>query len=417
MRPSPSFAKQVAHGNRRAFLRGSAGLFSLPVWGGRPADVQACPFNPPPRLETCVSHPVIIEALDMMRVGDDHLVRATAKGKETGFAVTNQHASYLHEMFKQRVAPFFIGKDARALAALVEGVFLHERNYKLVGVPLSCCVSWAEFALLDLLGRLADKPVWSLFADVPLRTRVPMYLSSTSRETTPEQEVDLFAQALDATGAQALKYKVGGRMSGNIDAAPARTERLIALMPQRLGDSLTYYADANGSFDVTKAVEVGRRLESHGVAIYEEPCPFEDYAATKQVTRKLRKITVAGGEQDHSYYRFTDIVRERVLDMLQPDLSYNGGLLRTQRVAQLAREAKLPVSPHCPQASTLMYTLHFAAFTPNLGPFQEFHLSLVERAPWYAPELRVTQGHLDIPTAPGFGWQLPPERLARAIPL
>ena len=106
-------------------------------------------------------------------------------------------------------------------------------------------------------------------------------------------------------------------------------------------------------------------LEAQKVAIYEEPCPFEDYAATKRVTQALRRIMVAGGEQDSSFYRFRDIVDGRVLDMVQPDLSYNGGFVRTVRVARLAERAKMPISPHCPNASTLMYTLHFAAFTPN----------------------------------------------------
>ena len=69
------------------------------------------------------------------------------------------------------------------------------------------------------------------------------------------------------------------------------------------------------------------------MAIFEEPCPFEDDEATRRVTAALRRIKVAGGEQDSSWYRFRDIVGKRVLDRVQPDLSYNGGSIRTTRVA------------------------------------------------------------------------------------
>jgi L-alanine-DL-glutamate epimerase-like enolase superfamily enzyme len=151
------------------------------------------------------------------------------------------------------------------------------------------------------------------------------------------------------------------------------------------------------------------------VAIYEEPCPFEDYESTRQVTAALKRIVVAGGEQDHSWYRFRDIVKGRVLDMVQPDLSYNGGFVRATRVARLAAQARLPISPHCPNASTMAYTLHFAAFTPNLGPFQEYHVNLARTRPWYAQDLKLKEGHLTIPEGAGFGFTLDPARLAKAV--
>jgi L-alanine-DL-glutamate epimerase-like enolase superfamily enzyme len=406
--------------SRRCLLRAAAGaglVGAIAPARGAPAPGAA---EPPGgrlfRLEAQLKSPVKIRSLELLRSGGRFFARATSAEGAMGFAVTNQHASHAGALFRERVAPFFAGKDARDVEALVDGVHLHDSNYKLVGVPFWSAVSWAEMSLLDLMGKLARKPVGELLGGKPLRREVPMYLSSTDRGTTPEEEVARFEELLEATGARAVKFKVGGRMSGNRDASAGRTDTLVKLARKRLGDRITLYADANGSFDSARGIEVGRLLEDHGVSIYEEPCPFEDYASTRQVTAALERITVAGGEQDHSYYRFRDIVKDRVLDMIQPDLAYNGGFVRTTRVARLAARAGLPISPHCPQPSTMLYTLHLAAYTPNLGPFQEIHVSAARAAPWFAPGLRLAKGALRIPAEPGLGITIPPDVLAAAVP-
>ena len=46
-----------------------------------------------------------------------------------------------------------------------------------------------------------------------------------------------------------------------------------------------------------QAIEIGKMLEDNGISHYEEPCPYWEYAQTKQVTEALN-IDVTGGEQD-----------------------------------------------------------------------------------------------------------------------
>ena len=43
-----------------------------------------------------------------------------------------------------------------------------------------------------------------------------------------------------------------------------------------LGITFVLYADANSSYDAAHAVPVGRLMEEHGYAFYEEPCEFDD---------------------------------------------------------------------------------------------------------------------------------------------
>jgi L-alanine-DL-glutamate epimerase-like enolase superfamily enzyme len=332
--------------DRRGFPRGALGAAAGPLPAPAEAAEPAPPDGPFFRLDRVSTTPVKIASVELLRHGKVHVVRSTSADGAVGLAVTNDRVEYLFPILQQLVMPYFAGKDARDLEALVDGVYVHRSNYKLAGLALWCCVGWVEFSLLDLLGQVSRKSVGDLLGGVR-RQEVPVYLSSLRRDTTPEQEVAWLGRRLQETGAKAVKLKVGGRMSRNEDAAPGRTGRLAELARKTFGDAVTIYADANGSYDARKAVEVGKMLQDHGVAFFEEPCPFEELEETRRVCAALT-VPVAGGEQDASLPRFAWMIANKVVRVVQPDVNYNGGFVRTARVARLAAAAGLPVTPHSP---------------------------------------------------------------------
>jgi L-alanine-DL-glutamate epimerase-like enolase superfamily enzyme len=345
--------------------------------------------------------PVAIASVDVLRWRGRDFVRATSTDGAVGIASTNGRP-YLWPILKAVVAPYFVGKDARDLVSLVEGVYTWRSNYKLAGLAFWNCVSHLEFSLLDMLGKMAGLPVCDLLGPV-LRREIPIYLSSMRRETTAEEEVDLLAERLAETGARAVKLKIGGRMSDNADAAPGRTEGLVSLARQRFGDDVAIYVDANGSYRAEKAIEIGQMLEANGVGFFEEPCPWQEYEAIKQVADAL-EMPVAGGEQDSSVAQFERMVRHRIVDLLQPDIAYAGGFIRSLRVAGIARRYGTPVTPHCSKADpNSAYMLHFAALVPNLGPYQEYRAKPQPKDWWQCPAFEVRDGVLPVPAGPGLG--------------
>lgn len=359
--------------------------------------------------------PVILETLHVLRVENKLLIQARTKDGATGYALANERLHYLLPILQELIIPYFIGKDVRDLDALIDGVYAHKSNYKLAGLAFWNCVGHVEFAILDLLGKLANQPVSALFGPV-LRTEIPIYLSSMRRDTTPAQEVAWVGERLAATNAKAVKLKIGGRMSSNADAAPGRTEQLVALARKTFGDEIAIYVDANSSYDAPTAISVGRMLEAHGVGWLEEPCPFEDYEATKAVADALT-MTVAGGEQDTNLHHFAWMIRNRGVDLVQPDLLYNGGMIRTLRVAQLAAEAGMAVAPHSPKNDPqAAYLLHFTSLVPNLGPHQEWRAVAPDAAAWYTPQYQVVNGRVAVPQAPGLGIDYDPQWMAKAQP-
>jgi L-alanine-DL-glutamate epimerase-like enolase superfamily enzyme len=349
-----------------------------------------------------VESPVLISSVEIVRAEGELFVRVTSKDGLTGITQANDRMENLHSMLNGMMVPFFTGKDARDLELLVDEVYRVNSHYKYAGMPFWNCVGHVEIALWDLLGKTAAKPVHALLGK-PVRTEVPVYLSSLTRETTPEQEAADLAQQLAETGARAVKIKVGGRMR-NTPEDEKRTRNLLPQLRKVLGNAITIYADANSSYTVEEGIAVGQFMEAHDVAIFEEPCPWEDYEANRRVTAALRKVKVAGGEQDSSGYRFRDIIQNRVYDVVQPDLYYNGGIIRGYRVGQLAAKAGMGIAPHSPKADPLEAPfLHLAAVLPNLEGFQEYPARPGKQPAWYTPHLLVKDGKLPVPTGPGLG--------------
>lgn len=354
-------------------------------------------------LELACSAPVIVKSIEVLRYAGAHLVRATSAEGAVGVATCNSRAPYFLPMLKELVIPAFIGRDARELESLVNEVYVYGNNYKYQGVPFWSCVAYVEASLFDLLGQVAGKAVGELVGGA-WRSEIPVYLSSSRRDTTPEQEVAWVGERLAETKARAVKLKIGGRMRHNADSLPGRTEQLVSLARRSWGDDLTLYADANGSYDHTRAIEVGHMLEDHGYAFFEEPCPFEQYEETRAVADAL-DIDVAGGEQDCNLGHYRVMIRERYVDVVQLDLMYNGGLIRALRVARMAAEAGMPITPHSPKFGPELATLlHFASVVRNTGPYLEFPAAQPRHGSWYAPAFTIREGGtIEVPTGPGLG--------------
>ncbi|MFC2076991.1 mandelate racemase/muconate lactonizing enzyme family protein [candidate division KSB1 bacterium] len=396
--------------NRRGFIKSVAGagaLAALPGCSGGDDKTEALTGRlneaaAAPVLSTAgIDSPVIIDSIELLRGNGDYFLHVKSRDGAEGVSLPNSRASYLYPILQRLVIPYFIGKDARALEDHLFAVYRYQSNYKLQGIALWCPLAWVEFAILDMLGRIAGKSFGELLGGV-VRREVPYYIASGNRDTTPEEEVDYLLDLVEETGAKAVKFRVGGRMSRNADSMPGRTEKLIPLARKILGDRIDIHADANSSYDPPKAIEVGRMLEDIEAVYFEEPCPFDHLEDTKKVADFLR-IPVAGGEQEYSGRRFRWMIANRGVDIVQPDLHYYGGLVRSIRVANMADLAGLPTTVHISGGFGFIYMLHFASRTTDIGAYQEYKRGIDKYRHWFDPELETADGAFKVPEGPGVG--------------
>ncbi len=345
--------------------------------------------------------PVVIDSIRLLKKDKDFLVHVRSRDGAEGVSLTDPGRAYLAPILKQLVIPFFFGKDARNLEDLLWELYRWNSNYKMYGLAFWVPQACVEFAILDMLGRIAGKPMGALLGDV-VRREVPFYVASGKRDTTPEQEVDYLRGLVEKSGAHAIKFRVGGRMSRNADAMPGRTDKLIALARKTFGDGIDIHADSNSSYDPPKAIEVGRMLEEIKAVYFEEPCPFDHLEDTKKVADALT-IPVAGGEQEYSDWRFRWMIANRAVDIVQPDLFYYGGMIRSVRVARMAGVAGMPTTVHISGGFGFVYMLHFASCIRDAGRYQEYKLGTEKYGAWFDPAILIKDGKMSVPSGPGVG--------------
>jgi len=358
--------------------------------------------------------PIRIRSVELLKAGKVFFTRVTSTDGVVGIARTKQIEDYV-PILLHKVAPFFTGKDVRDMERLVDEIY--HANYKMAGQPFWAPVAYVEQAAFDMFGKTVGKPVGELLGGVK-RKQIPVYLSGSVRETTAEQEVEIYRKALELSGAKAVKFKIGGRMSRNADAYPGRTEKMMALARKTFGDKVILYADANGSYNAAKAIEMGKMLQDLKCGFFEEPCPWEEFTETKRVADALA-IPIAFGEQDSSLWKFQWMIENRALDIVQPDINYCGGFIRAARVARMAQKAGLTIVPHNTQTgASAVNILQFASAIPNTGPYMEFPFrGKAENEGWFSPHFIVRHGALDVPSGPGLGIQFDPAFLAKAEPV
>ena len=255
-----------------------------------------------------------------------------------------------------------------------------------------------ELAILDLLGQVSGRPLGDLLGGVR-RREIAVCRASDHRGNVPEEELEYLQRVVAEDGAKAVRFRLGGRMRDD-ETTTTRDHALIRMTRKAFGEGVTLYADANGSFDVPKAVEIGRAMQEHGFSSYEEPVPFDDYEEPRQVAG-AHTIRIAGGEEEPSLRQFRWMIETGVWQVVQPDMFYFGGMTRAMRVARMADAAGPECTPHMSgRGLGFLYAAHFASCAPAHGPHQEYKGT--HELPVSSPP-RAEKGVVRAPSGPGLG--------------
>jgi L-alanine-DL-glutamate epimerase-like enolase superfamily enzyme len=359
------------------------------------------------------ANPVIIETLEMLRYESSFLCRVRSKDGAEGISVGHSELSTLFPIFLKRLQPYFIGQDARELDLILEKIYIYSFNFRYNGIALGLPLATIEFAILDMLGRIADKPVGQLIGEIH-NPEVAVYVATEFREKPLEEHFDLIKKAVAEYDAHALKVKVGYQYAGTKDihypGVPGKTEKLIPLLRQTYGNDMFLYADSNGYYDVKEAIRVGKLLEEYKYSYFEEPVMYDHFEDIKEVADALT-IPVANGEQDQSFVHFRWSIANNGLDIVQPDIYYFGGMIRSMKVALMADAFGKTIIPHMSGGGLgFLYDYIFVSAVPNAGAHHEFKgldTTVIFECP--TSPLKIVDGKIKVPTGPGMGVNFAPD--------
>ena len=356
--------------------------------------------------------PVVIDSIELLRYKDSFLCRVRSRDGAEGISVGHSGLDALYPIFLLKLKPFFIGKDARDLDLLLQKVFIYGFNFRYNGISLGIPLATIEFAILDMLGRMAHKTVGQLIGDIH-HDEVAVYQATEYRERSVEESLDLIQRDVAEFSAKAVKIKIGGLMFMTTDihavGPKGRTERIIPLVRKTFGDRMALYADANGNYSVEEAIRVGRLLQEYRYGFFEEPVMFDWREETRQVANAL-SLPIALGEQEYSLHGFRWLIANDAVQIVQPDNYYFGGMIRSMQVARMAAALGKTCTPHLSGGGLgFLYMMHFVSVLPNAAPHHEFKgLRTSVEFDCATSPLKVVDGKIQVPTGAGLGVDIAP---------
>lgn len=406
--------------NRRAFLKCTTALVAMNSLPRVPVLAAAGAIKYPylGRTEDYAEFKLIEPGRTITRVeswtqGAYGVVRITTNDGHEGWGqLSSYEPDITSTVLHRQVARHVLGSDPALIDSLVDRVI--DANMKFPWSYVCRALSGVDTAIWDVYGKIKGKPVAALLGGKT--DPFPVYGSSMRRDISPEDEAARMVKLRDEQGFKAFKVRLGTPTGHDRDASPGRTEKLIPTTRKALGDDVRLGGDGNSCFTPPKAIEVGRLLEENQYFWYEEPCPYWELEWTAEVAAAL-KIQVSGGEQDNDLAQWRRMIRMNAVDILQPDLCYNGGFTRSLRVARMGHKAGKVVVPHSSHLSLItLFSLHFMAAIPNAGPFVEFSIEEDANAGerFYSPALKVNNGKVQLPDEPGWGIKINPAWLDKA---
>ncbi|MEI8401991.1 MAG: mandelate racemase/muconate lactonizing enzyme family protein [Alcaligenaceae bacterium] len=311
------------------------------------------------------------------------------------------------------IRPYFIDQSLYAQRGVQQLILA--KNYHLgTQNQMIALFSGIDIASHDAIGKGLGVSVCDLIGGRQ-RTQVPVYASGGYFTLEADQQAAL-ARQLEPhanSGFPAFKIKIGRH--------PAEDVERVKLARSIIGDQAVLTVDGNGNYTVDQALESMRRIAPYNIGWYEEPLAPQDWRGYAELKQKA-PIPLATGEALYETFDFRRLVEERLVDVLQPDLSLAGGLSVARFIGELCSSAHLRVSPHVWGGPVgLAAAVHWVASlsnyphssndpTPTLVEYDIGKNPLKERL--LREPLLAINGYVTVPQGMGLGIDIDPDALA-----
>ncbi|MGG7058827.1 galactonate dehydratase [Clostridium nigeriense] len=288
---------------------------------------------------------------------------------------------------------------------------LHRSFFR--GGPINgTIVSGIEMALWDIKGKALNVPVYELLGGAA-RDRIMVY--SWIGGDRPQ---DVAKEAIDRRdrGFKAIKMNATEELHyiDSFEKVQAVVDRVKSIR-DAVGFDLNIGVDFHGRVHKAMAKVLAKELEPYKLMFLEEVVLPENEEAFKEIAQHTA-TPLSTGERLYSRWGFKNIIKEGIIDIIQPDIALCGGILEARKIAAMAEAFDIAVAPHAPYGPiALAATLQLDVCTPNVF-IQEQSLGIHYNKGFdlldFVKNKEIFQykdGFLEIPTKPGLGLEIDEE--------
>ena len=258
------------------------------------------------------------------------------------------------------IQPLIKGENPTNKEYIWHKVYNSLRDSGQKGMPIQA-LSGIDIALWDILSKKANLPLYQLLGG-KCNNQIPVYGYGMMLQKKPvEQLIELFqkeAKEIKEKNFKAMKMKIG--------IGPKDDLKLVKAVREAIGDDYKLMVDANHAYNLSDALYVGKGLDEMNVYWFEEPVAPEDYEGYKEVKKKLN-TNIAGGEAEFTKYGWNQLIKNRCVDIAQPEVCGLGGITEYLKVSALAQSNFIPIINHVwGSALSIAVNLHLLTSMPDM---------------------------------------------------
>jgi L-alanine-DL-glutamate epimerase-like enolase superfamily enzyme len=299
------------------------------------------------------------------------------------------------------VEPLILGEDPMAIERLlaridIVGTWHHVK-------ATSPAIAAVEMACWDIVGKVCGRPVSALLGGrVRDRAETIAYLGLDS----PPRMNALAAEAV-REGHRTLYFKVGS-------ADPSLDVERVQAVREGAGEGPRIRVDANEAWSSAAAIAMARRMEPYGIEFLEQPVSGRNLAEMAYVRGRIGMPLLAN-EASWTRHDQLAVLAAGAADAVSVDNQMDGGLLNLKRGAGICEAAGVPVVKHSLGELGLATAaaLHVICSTPNFLYANQAYTSLLADDILLGDPLDARDGSLAVPSGPGLGVELDPEKVGR----
>ena len=204
----------------------------------------------------------------------------------------------------------------------------------------SYAISAVDNAVWDLKGKLLQRPVYELLGG-PQKEKIFCYASNTDQSWGIENSIDWFLEL----GFKAVKLFLLHGPEDDIDGL-RRNEEMVARTRDQVGDSVEIAVDSWLSLNVEYAVRLSEALKPYRIKWLEDCFLPDDTGSYMRLRERQPGVTLATGEHWYSIQPFAFACANGLVDILQPDIQWAGGLTASLKICHMAQAHGVSVISH-----------------------------------------------------------------------
>ncbi|MCZ6680993.1 MAG: hypothetical protein O7E52_27530 [Candidatus Poribacteria bacterium] len=322
----------------------------------------------------------------------------TAEDGTWGLGLTN-HSGPVLSLINDHFAPLLVGQDCMATEKAWDLMRRSSAPYHSAGLP-SYAISAVDNAMWDLKGKLLGCPVYKLLGG-PQKDKIFCYASNTDISYGTDNSIAWFLEL----GFKAVKLFARYGPESGIDGI-RQTEELVARTREQIGDSVELMLDAWMSLNVEYVVRLVEALKPYRLKWLEDYLLPEDMDSYFKVRQRVPGQILATGEHWYTIHPFALAAGQGLVDILQPDVQWAGGITALVRICHIAEAHGLTVISHggmnYPYGQHLSYAMPVIQWGERSEGVSPPGVPLEEKVVLPGTPV-IKDGYLSPSDAPGFG--------------